>query len=78
MVWGIREMGANIKKLRRSTVHIRIGRPFLVESEGRLRSEDRQQMADEMMCRLAGLLPEEFRGHYSDFADRPTVFLKDC
>lgn len=77
VIWGIREMGMNLKKWRRSDIHIRIGRPFLVEQEGRLGSGDRQQMADDMMCRLAELLPEELRGHYSDYAERETKFLAD-
>ncbi len=80
VVWGIREMGSNLKKFRRSKVNIRIGRPFLVEKPGggKIGSEDRKQMADEMMCRLAELLPEEFRGQYADFAEREIKYSKDA
>lgn len=78
VVWGIRDMGGNLKKLRRTKVHISIGKPFLVEKEGggKLSSDDRRQMADEMMFRLAELLPEEFRGAYSDPSEQTSAFVK--
>ena len=66
--WGLRDLPRNLKRLRRTHVRIRIGDPFLVGKAGggKLSADDRRGMADEMMCRLARLLPEEWRGAYAD------------
>ncbi len=58
---------ANLKRLRRSPVVLRVGRPFYLPP---LRGPDREaglaQYTDEIMCRLAALLPHEYRGVYAD------------
>ncbi len=71
--WGVRDLGRHIRRLRPTRVHIRVGEPFLVgmPDGGKPGPEDRQAMADEMMYRIAALLPEEWRGEYAD-ADRAT------
>ena len=74
--WGLRDLGRNLRRFRRTPVHIRVGEPFTVESEGRLGPEDRQAMADEMMYRIARLLPEEFRGAYADLSRMTGRFLR--
>ena len=65
--WGLNGFSENIKHFRRTVVHVRIGKPFYVEKKegGRLTPEKRQKMADEMMYKLAELLPPEYRGYYS-------------
>ncbi len=80
VAWGVRDMERNLKKLRRTEVHVHIGKPFFVEKPGggKIGSDDRQQMADEMMYRLAALLPEEFRGYYADFAERESTYLRNA
>jgi 1-acyl-sn-glycerol-3-phosphate acyltransferase len=76
--WGLRELPANLKRLKRTSVHIRFGEPFTVEKPGggKLSAADREVMANEMMYRLADLLPEEFRGHYSDNSKRSEIYIK--
>ncbi|MDT8297274.1 MAG: hypothetical protein RQ801_03155, partial [Spirochaetaceae bacterium] len=76
--WGLRELPANLKRLKRTSVHIRFGEPFIVEKPGggKLSAADRKLMANEMMYRLADLLPEEFRGHYSEDSMRSEKYIK--
>jgi len=58
---------ANLKRLRRTPVTVRIGEPFLLEAPA---SQDReaalQAATDEIMCRIAAQLPPEYRGAYAD------------
>jgi 1-acyl-sn-glycerol-3-phosphate acyltransferase len=57
----------NLKRLRRTAVTLRIGKPFhLAAPEGRLRDETLQAYTDEIMCRIAALLPDQQRGFYTD------------
>ena len=54
-------------RLRRPPVIIRVGKPYLLPPMDR---ENRQawltQYTDEIMCRIAALLPEQYRGFYAD------------
>ena len=45
---------------------------------GRMTHEVRQQIVDEMMYRLAELLPEEFRGEYADMSKYRKVYTEEC
>ncbi|GAB4455844.1 MAG: lysophospholipid acyltransferase family protein [Anaerolineales bacterium] len=63
--WGGENFLRNLPRLRRTDFHIRVGKPFKLELEGvKMSREVRQQIADEMMLRLAELLPPEYRGEY--------------
>ena len=75
--WGIIDLKKNSKRFKRTSVNIKVGKPFYVEKkeEGRINSEDRQNMADEMMYQIASYLPEEFRGYYSDLSKATTNYL---
>ncbi len=57
---------ANLKRLRRTPLHIRVGKPFHFMVNGRQRREELRAMTDEAMYRLAELLPPEYRGVYAD------------
>ena len=53
----------------RPPLEIRIGRPITlpqITAKGTEKHEARQKNADLVMCHLAGLLPEEYRGVYAD------------
>ena len=65
--WGGENFMKNLKRFKRTDFHIRVGKPFRVET-GRIKvtGEIRQQIVDDMMYELAKLLPEEYRGAYSD------------
>lgn len=75
--WGGEEYLKNLKRLKRTDFHIRVGEPVKVNVEGvKATAEIRQQIADEMMYRIARLLPETYRGEYSDLSKATERFLK--
>lgn len=65
-IWGQREFGQNWKQLRKTTVHVHFGRPFRFVGPTKPTPPQLQAMTDEMMFRIAALLPAEWRGVYSD------------
>ena len=74
--WGGEVYLKNLKRLKRTDFHIRIGEPFKLKVEGlKVTGEIRQQIVDEMMYRLAKLLPKEYRGEYSDMSKATENFL---
>ena len=74
--WGGEVYLKNLKRFKRTDFHIRIGEPFKLNVEGlKVTGEVRQQIADEMMYRLAKLLPQEYRGEYSDMSKATENFL---
>ena len=63
---GGEEIGRNVRRLHRTPFHIRVGEPFRIEiGEERLTSDLRQRIADEIMFRMAALLPPQYRGEYA-------------
>jgi 1-acyl-sn-glycerol-3-phosphate acyltransferase len=61
VVWG------NLRRLRRTQVRVRIGDPLVIPPiRGKNRAADLQACTDEIMCRIAALLPESYRGVYTD------------
>jgi 1-acyl-sn-glycerol-3-phosphate acyltransferase len=76
--WGGENFSNNIKRLKRTDFHIRVGEPFKLDPGGeRVTKEVRQQMVDEMMYRLAGMLPEYYRGAYSDLENATKKYIKN-
>jgi 1-acyl-sn-glycerol-3-phosphate acyltransferase len=74
--WGGEIFMKNLKHLKRTDFHIRLGEPFKINTQGiKVTGEIRQQIVDEMMYRLAKLLPEEYRGEYSDMSKSVEKFL---
>ncbi len=56
-----------IMRLHRPTVYAMIGKPFILPPVERSRREEAlQQNTDEIMCRIALMLPEAYRGVYAD------------
>ena len=65
--YGSENYRENLKRLRRTDMHYVVGKPFRVEAGGqRVTSAIRQQMIDEVMYQMAGLLPPQYRGAYAD------------
>jgi len=76
--WGGENFLSNLKDLKRTDFHIRVGEPFKLDpGPGRVTREARQQMVDEMMYRLAILLPEHYRGAYSDLENATGKYISD-
>ena len=74
--WGGENFLSNLKKFKRTDFHIRVGKPFRLETNmAKVTPEMRQEIVDEMMYRLATLLPEEYRGEYSDLEKATGKYL---
>lgn len=59
----------NLKRLRRARITLTAGPAFTLPPLPRQnRDEALKQYTDEIMCRIAALLPEEYRGVYADHA----------
>jgi 1-acyl-sn-glycerol-3-phosphate acyltransferase len=57
-----------LKHFKRLDIKVVAGEPFtLPPAQGRERDALMQQYTDEVMCRIAALLPEERRGYYAGF-----------
>lgn len=75
--WGGEVYLKNLKRLKRTDFHIRVGDPFKLNVEGvKVTSEVRQQIVDEMMYEMAKLLPEEYRGVYSDMSKASQKYIQ--
>ncbi|MEX2143185.1 MAG: lysophospholipid acyltransferase family protein [Anaerolineales bacterium] len=63
-----------LRKFRRPKVHVVVGEPFSIPSLPKQgRTEFLEQQTDEIMARIACLLPERYRGIY---ANHPTVLQR--
>lgn len=75
--WGGEVYLKNLKRLKRTDFHIRVGKPFKLELEGvKMTREVRQQIADEMMLRIAELMPPEYHGEYEKVTPPEKPFTK--
>ncbi|MBL8102933.1 MAG: 1-acyl-sn-glycerol-3-phosphate acyltransferase [Anaerolineales bacterium] len=74
--WGGEVFLKNLKRFKRTDFHIRIGKPFHVKVEGKVTSEMRQEIVDEMMYKLAELIPQEYRGVYADLERSQGKYLE--
>ena len=58
----------NVKRFRKTHITLTGGKPFIIPP---LPNKDRdlalQEYTDEIMCQIAALLPEQYRGYYKDF-----------
>lgn len=64
-VTGFNEAKASFARFRRPIVTIKVGPVFEIKQKGgRIDADTRQALADEIMLRLAQLIPEQKRGHY--------------
>ena len=74
--YGSERYGDNLRRLRRSEFHIRVGRPFSLDPAGvKVTRQVRRQMVDEIMYQMAALLPPAYRGVYSDLSAASRKYL---
>jgi 1-acyl-sn-glycerol-3-phosphate acyltransferase len=74
--FGGEQFRKNVVRLRRTNFHIAVGEPFYVNTAGQKATRvDREQITDEIMYKLAALLPPEYRGYYSDMSKATDIFL---
>lgn len=66
-IWGVLPFGENIRRLRRTEAHMVVGEPFHLPLRGKkVTHQELEEMTDEIMYRLAELLPPEYRGVYRE------------
>jgi 1-acyl-sn-glycerol-3-phosphate acyltransferase len=65
----------NLRRLKRTPFHIAVGKLFHVRAPARVRPDERQAIADEIMYQLARLLPARYRGYYADLTQTTTNYL---
>jgi len=75
--WGGENFLKNLARFKRTDFHIRVGEPFRLKLEGiKVTREIRQQIADEMMIRLAELLPPAYRGAYEEVTENEKILTE--
>lgn len=66
-ITGTERIGSNLLRLQRSRLTCRLGEPFLLPSvSDDDRMADLRRNTDEVMCRIAAMLPPAYRGYYAD------------
>jgi 1-acyl-sn-glycerol-3-phosphate acyltransferase len=74
-IWGHENFPASLKRLRRCPVNMRVGYPFVLQSDPTLsRQENMERGTEEIMVAIARMLPPEYRGYYSDKVLGPPVW----
>jgi len=74
--YGGERLQYNLKGLKRTDFHIRVGKAFKLNfPECKMLREARIDMVDEIMYQIASLLPQEYRGYYSDFSRFSTNYI---
>jgi 1-acyl-sn-glycerol-3-phosphate acyltransferase len=63
--YGGEALKRNARRLRRTPFHIVVGEPFHLSVEGRVTQTARQDLTDQIMYKLAALLPPAYRGEYA-------------
>jgi 1-acyl-sn-glycerol-3-phosphate acyltransferase len=68
--YGYENFWPNLKRLRRSPFNVVVGKPFRLNTRGEALSRDvRQEVTDEIMYKVAELLPERYRGYYHNVGE---------
>jgi 1-acyl-sn-glycerol-3-phosphate acyltransferase len=71
------DFSKNLLSFRKTDFYLEIGQPFFIKATMRdLDREKRQIITDEVMYRIAMLLPEEYRGYYSDLSKATSNYLE--
>jgi len=77
-ITGTENMAAELKRLRRPSVSIRFGSAYyLPHIDRENRSEGLETNTDEIMCRIAAMLPESYRGVYHDHPRLKAILAAD-
>ncbi len=66
-IWGSETIFSDLLHFRRPNMTARFGKPYVIPPlERENRDEAMARATDEMMCRIAALIPENYRGYYAD------------
>ena len=66
----------NIKKIKRTHLYFKAGKPFKINYDGRPGKEERELITSEVMAQIARLLPEDKRGVYLQKAQEESKYLE--
>jgi outer membrane lipopolysaccharide assembly protein LptE/RlpB len=76
-VYGQEHFYHSLRRLRRTAVQVVIGQGFYLRAErGRVTHEMRQAISDEIMMRIASLLPPQYRGVYGEMPRPAPRYLR--
>ncbi len=76
-IWGTEQILPALRRLRRAEVNVRFGAPFRLP-HGRATSAELDAYTDQIMLRLASMLPDSYRGVYRDRAGREITTLPEA
>ncbi len=75
--YGSEKFWANMKKFRRTDFTFRVGKPFYIEpGTEKISGKIRKDLLFAVMSQIAKLLPEEYRGEYSDITSANEKYLR--
>lgn len=78
-VWGGKPLWKNLTRVRRTEMKFYIGEPVLPAlMDTKPTRGQMAEMADELMVRIAAMMPPEVRGYYSDLSRVTTKYLRLC
>jgi 1-acyl-sn-glycerol-3-phosphate acyltransferase len=77
VTWGQEGVFSGLRHFRRATMHVVFGPPFEPPAvEGKPSAAQVSAFSEEIMYRLAAMLPRQYRGVYSDVVEeRPDLLL---
>jgi 1-acyl-sn-glycerol-3-phosphate acyltransferase len=73
---GGEDIWKNMRRLRRTRLCFRAGRPFRITCDSMPPKEEREKIMTEVMSQMARLLPENLRGEYAAQADNECKYLE--
>jgi 1-acyl-sn-glycerol-3-phosphate acyltransferase len=74
--WGGELFWSRLKAFKKTPLSVQTGVPFIIEPVGSMTKTVRQEVADEIMDRIAALLPERYRGGYAQTCFNPPRHTK--
>ena len=75
VTWGQKGVFPTLRQLRRARVHVVFGEPFSPPPvEGKAGAAEAHAFSEEIMYRLAAILPPEYRGVYADVDEKRPEF----
>jgi 1-acyl-sn-glycerol-3-phosphate acyltransferase len=75
--WGGEAFSSNLKILKRTDFHFRVGKPFYLDAhDEKVNGKIRQAMVDEIMTQIALLMPAEYRGQYAKCDPPSQTYLR--
>jgi len=76
--YGYEDFWPRLKSFRRTDFHIKVGKPFRLDCGGEaLSREVRQAATDEIMYKIAELLPERYHGYYKGVENVQYRYIKE-